>query len=125
LFISPPPPDVGCWMPAIRKLKSMETFRQQLCKNSATMSHPQSSRWRGSRCDPPRLAARGALPPARTERRALDCLSPLGSCRRSTPPPKPAQDPFATLRDLLVTPAMAEGSDRLKSIDDENCPFNI
>ena len=26
---------------------------------------------------------------------------------------------------LLVTPAMAGGSNRLKSIDDENCPFNI
>jgi CRISP-associated protein Cas1 len=25
----------------------------------------------------------------------------------------------------LVTPAMADGSDRLKSIDDENCPFDI
>jgi hypothetical protein len=29
------------------------------------------------------------------------------------------------LRLLLVPPAMAGGSDRLKSIDDENCPFNI
>ena len=29
------------------------------------------------------------------------------------------------LRYLLVTPAMAGGSNRLKSIDDENCPFNI
>src|SRR5438093_6632051 len=30
-----------------------------------------------------------------------------------------------SLRLLLVAPALAGGSDRLRSIDDENCPFNI
>jgi len=34
--------------------------------------------------------------------------------------PQLYHDPF-----YLVTPAMAGGSDRLKSIGDENCPFNI
>jgi hypothetical protein len=33
------------------------------------------------------------------------------------PPPLPSL--------ASVTPAMADGSDRLKSIDDENCPFDI
>jgi hypothetical protein len=33
--------------------------------------------------------------------------------------------PVGKLCFLLVPPAMADGSDRLKSIDDENCPFNI